>query len=73
MRTARRILSVALPVTAALAVLYAVFGIISILRSPFTSFPWWSALSYTAIYFGPLLVLEAIALIIIHIKMKKQA
>ena len=72
MKTAKKILSVALPVTAVIAVIYAVWGVISILRSPFTSFPWWSAIAYAAIYFGPLLVLEAIALIILHIKTKKQ-
>lgn len=72
MKTAKKILSVALPVTAVIAVIYAVCGVISILRSPFTSFPWWSALSYAAVYFGPLLAAEAIALIILHIKTKKQ-
>ena len=70
MKTAKKILSVALPVTAVLAVLYAVLGVISILRSPFTSFPWWSALVYAALYFGPLLAVEIIALIVLHFKTK---
>lgn len=73
MKTAKKILSIALTVTAAVAVLYAIFGVISILRAPFTSFPWWSALAYAAVIFGPLLALEAIALLVLHIKTKKQA
>ena len=45
-------------ITLAAALVYAVCGVVSILNSPFTSFPWWSGLVFAGIYFGPLLAAE---------------
>ena len=58
--------------TVVIAVLYIVTNIIAILTSEFTSFPWWSALVFGGIYFGPLLLVEIVALIVVAIFEKRK-
>ena len=58
--------------TVLIAVLYIVANVIAILTSEFTSFPWWSALVFGGIYFGPLLVVELIALAVVGIIEKRK-
>ena len=40
-------------------------------RTPFTSFPWWSAIYYDMIFFAPIFFFEGILLIIMCIKSKE--
>ncbi len=73
LRTARTFMYILLAITTAAAIAYTVFSIISILRSPFTSFPWWSAFSFAAIYFLPFLIPEIACCIIFSIFYNKRA
>ena len=58
--------------TVVIAVLYIVANVIAILNADFTSFPWWSALVFAGIYFGPLLVIELIVLAVVGIIEKRK-
>ncbi len=61
MKIARKLLAIIFVLTLVCAVVYIVSNIIAILSSGYmTSFPWWSAFPFAAIYFGPLLLLEGI-------------
>ena len=53
-----------------LIIFYSLFSIFSIVNDPFTSFPWWSGIFFSLIYFGPTLLMEIIVLIILKIKNK---
>ncbi len=59
MRKAKKIAAVLFWLTLALAAVYIVRNIIAAIGT-FTSFPWWSAFAFAAIYFGPALVVEAV-------------
>ena len=74
MSKAKKVLKLLLIATFAVALVYATIGTVALLRSEFTSFPWWSNLVFTAIYFGPALAVEALALLSIHLweKYKKE-
>ena len=63
MAKAKKVLKILLIVTTAAALVNAVAGAVSLLTSEFTSFPWWSNIVFTAIYFGPVMLLEALALL----------
>ena len=63
MAKAKKVLKIMLIVTTAAALVNAVAGTVSLLTSEFTSFPWWSNIVFTAIYFGPVILLEALALL----------
>ena len=63
MAKAKKVLKILLIVTTAAALVNAVAGTVSLLTSEFTSFPWWSNIVFTAIYFGPVMLLEALALL----------
>ena len=67
MPKAKKALKLLLIATVVVALVYAAIGTVSLLRSEFTSFPWWSNLVFTAIYFGPVIVVEALALLGVHI------
>ena len=58
--------------TLAGALVYMVYGIVSILNAPFTSFPWYAASFFTALYFGPVLVVEAALLLWLHLRENKR-
>ncbi len=61
MKIAKKVLAVIFVLTLVCAVVYIVSNIFSILSSgDLTSFPWWSAFPFAAIYFGPPLLLECI-------------
>lgn len=53
-----------------LIIFYSLFSIFSIVNDPFTSFPWWSGIIFSLIYFGPTLLIEIVVLIILKIKNK---
>ena len=63
MTKVKRLLKFLLVATTVIAVVNAVAGTVSLLTSEFTSFPWWSNIVFTAIYFGPVMLLEALALL----------
>ncbi len=73
LKTARTFVYILLAVTTVAAVAFTIYSIISILRSPFTSFPWWSAFSFAAIYFLPFLVPEIACCVIFSIFYNKRA
>lgn len=70
MEKARKITGILFFVTLTAALVYTLWGIYSNLTSGFTSFPWWSACVFAAIYFGPILTLEGIAFLILKWKTK---
>ena len=72
MAKAKKILKILLILTVAAAVVYSVCGIISLLNSPFTSFPWWTAPVFAGIYFGPVILIEAIVLLVIRLREKRK-
>ena len=72
MAKAKKVLKILLIVTAAAALVNAVAGTVSLLTSEFTSFPWWSNIVFTAIYFGPVILLEALALLGVHFFEKRK-
>ena len=72
MRKVKKVLKTMLIITAVAALMNAVAGTISLLTSEFTSFPWWSNIVFTAIYFGPVILLEAIGLLIVHLLQKRK-
>jgi len=71
MSKAKKVLKLLLIATVVVALVYAAIGTVSLLRSEFTSFPWWSNLVFTAIYFGPVIAVEALALLGVHIWEKR--
>ncbi len=71
MNAAQKILLVLTGATIAGAVYYIIANIVACLTS-FTSFPWWSALVFAAIYFGPVLALEGIAWLVICFLRKRK-
>lgn len=71
MKTACKILKWLIILTAVWMVLYIIGGVINSLTT-FTSFPWYSAFVFAAIYFGPALVLEAIAYVVLKMLQKKK-
>ncbi len=73
LKTARTFVYILLAVTTIAAAAYTVFSIVSILRSPFTSFPWWSAFSFTAIYFLPFLIPEIACCFVFSILYNRRA
>lgn len=61
MKKAQKIAGIVFVVTLCAALVYMVWGIYGLLRNAaFTSFPWWSACYFTAVYFGPVLGAELI-------------
>lgn len=66
MAKAKKLLRWLLVVTVFLGMVYAIVGTISLLSSEFTSFPWWSNLVFAGIYFGPVILLEAVGLLILR-------
>ena len=72
MQKVKKVLKILLIITVAAAFMNAVAGTISLLTSEFTSFPWWSNIVFTAIYFGPVILLEALTLLGIHIWEKRK-
>lgn len=63
MAKAKKLLKWLLVATVSTAFVYAFAGTVSLLTSEFTSFPWWSNLVFTGIYFGPVILLEALGLL----------
>ena len=72
MERAKKILRFLLIATTVIAVVYAAVGTVSLLTAEFTSFPWWSNIVFTAIYFGPVILLEAIGLLTVHLLQKRK-
>ena len=72
MQKVKKVLKILLIITVVAAFMNAVAGTISLLTSEFTSFPWWSNIVFTAIYFGPVILLEALTLLGIHIWEKRK-
>ena len=72
MTKVKRLLKFLLVATTVIAVVNAVAGTISLLNAEFTSFPWWSNIVFTVIYFGPMILLEAIGLLVIHLLQKRK-
>ncbi len=72
-KTARTFVYVLLAITTVLAAAYTVFNIISLLNDPYTSFPWWSAFGFTAVYFLPFLIPEIAFCVIFSILYNKRA
>ena len=68
----KRLLKFLLIATTVIAVVNAVVGTISLLNAAFTSFPWWSNIVFAVIYFGPMILLESIGLLIIHLLQKRK-
>lgn len=61
-----------IPATVLLAAFYAVGSIANILaQGPMTSFPWWSGLSFAALYFGPVLAVEIVVYLILRHRLRK--
>ena len=58
--------------TLAGALIYMIYNIVGILNAPFTSFPWYAACFFTALYFGPVLAVEAALLLWLHLREKKR-
>ncbi|HIU57525.1 MAG TPA: hypothetical protein IAA61_06900 [Candidatus Ornithomonoglobus merdipullorum] len=69
---ARSIVWVIFIITLALGLLYMAVGIMRIMNGPATSFPWYSACFYAAVYFGPLLGAELIIYVILSIICRKR-
>ena len=63
MAKAKKLLKFLLVATVSTAFVYAIACTVSLLTSEFTSFPWWSNLVFTAIYFGPVILLEVLVLL----------
>ena len=58
MEKAKKILRWLMLLTLGWSVVYVIGSIVNSLTT-FTSFPWWSGFVFAAIYFGPVLLLEA--------------
>ena len=71
MNMAKKVLLLLTGLTIAVAVYYIIANIIACLTS-FTSFPWWSALVFAVIYFGPVLALEGIGFLVIRFLEKRK-
>ena len=66
-RAAGRVMIALTLLTALAGLIYMVLGIASIISAgPATSFPWHTACFFTALYFGPPLVLEIIIYVVIR-------
>lgn len=67
MKKAGRVCRILSAATAAAAVLYGAVNTVSILRAgPATSFPWWAAWYFAAVYFAPILLVEAAVCAVLH-------
>lgn len=71
MKKAQKIEGILLIVTFIAALVYMFYGIWVLLNpNTFTSFPWTWACLLTAIYFGPVLVMELIVYVVLWVKNK---
>lgn len=68
MKLADRVWGVLFWITLFLALLYMVWGVLSILNQPYTSFPWYTPCVFTLMLFGPALLVEAGAILFLHKK-----
>lgn len=68
MKRAERICKILLGATALAAVVYGAVGTVQILNAPFTSFPWWAAWGYAALWFALPLCAEAAVCLWLHRK-----
>ena len=58
MKLAKKAILVLMVITLTAAAIYIVNNILASFRY-FTSFPWWSAFVFAAVYFGPVLLVES--------------
>ena len=72
MDTVKKLLKFLLTATIMAAVMFVFSNTYGILTSEFTSFPWWSNIVFAIIYFGPMILLEAIGLLVIHLLQKRK-
>ena len=72
MDTVKKLLRFLLTATMMAAAMFIISNTYGILTADFTSFPWWSALVFAAIYFGPVLALEGIAWLVICFLRKRK-
>lgn len=73
LRMARTFMFVLLAITTITAIVYVVYNIISALNNPSTSFPWWSAFGFGAVYFLPFIIPEIACCVIFSIFYNKRA
>jgi len=73
LRIARTLMFILLAITTVSAVIYLIFNIISVLNNPSTSFPWWSAFGFAAVYFLPFIIPEIACCVIFSIFYNKRA
>lgn len=67
MRKAQKIVGIVFIVTLSVALLYMLWGIYVLIRDAvFTSFPWWSACYFAAVYFGPVLAVELVIYLVLR-------
>lgn len=71
MKKAKKITGILFWFTLACGLIYMAIGIYSLATSPLTSFPWWSACVFAGIYFGPILLIEAVVYGILRLREKK--
>lgn len=70
MKQAKKIVGILFLVTLALAAYYIVSNIIASFVY-FTSFPWWSAFVFAGYYFGPVLLIEGAAYLVLRYRERK--